>query len=597
MTKMKNRINIWLCVILSIILLSVDMSGQKPVKRRGRGAQRTEHTQTRHNTNQRNNTNNRSRQSNNFENSYSEDLKKGQELFNREQFADAKAHFEGMLQKYPSNKNDISIWIKTCDTIIAQNKEDQRRRDEQIRLEEERRAYNEHMDEGEQLIAKGHYEEAKNHFISMMSMFPNYSVEINEKIQFCEKEIIRLEEIRKEEILLAFEDALSNGDVAYQNGNYEEALNIFENMLLIYPNYSSAINERIELCNDGLDKLEKIRTEEKDAYNDNLLQADVYVEIGMYAEAMSLYSELLIQYPNFADITRERIELCNERKTESDKLISFNNDMAEGEGMLNKRMYGSAKSHFESMLILYPEYAPIIKEKLEVCFNSILEFEVNGVRFNMLVVKGGNFLYRNISKSEDAPLNPEVEVSVDDFFIGETEVTQELYEAVMGTNPSRYKGMKLPVTNISWYECDEFIEKLNQITGMNFRLPKDVEWIYAAQGGNISQGYKYSGSNRIDDVAWYDMNTSNYMASHVKRKQPNELGLYDMSGNVSEWCINNFSGNRGILRGGNWNTYNAFCAVSDRRNYVIMDLADKNYASGLRLLLSVNSIKIMKNEK
>ena len=165
-------------------------------------------------------------------------------------------------------------------------------------------------------------------------------------------------------------------------------------------------------------------------------------------------------------------------------------------------------------------------------------YTVNGVSFKMISVEGGMFTMGATAEQEsDAYENekPTHPVRLSSYAIGETEVTQELWEAVMGTNPSHFSGNQLPVEYVSWDDCQTFITKLNQLTGAKFRLPTEAEWEFAARGGKKSLGYKYAGSNTIGDVAWYDGNSSG--TSHaVAQKQPNELGLYDMSGNISEWC-------------------------------------------------------------
>ena len=162
-------------------------------------------------------------------------------------------------------------------------------------------------------------------------------------------------------------------------------------------------------------------------------------------------------------------------------------------------------------------------------------YTVNGVSFKMIAVKGGTFQMGSDDWYEwEKPVH---QVTLSDYFIGETEVTQELWSAVMDSKPSNYTGnMQRPVEMVSWNDCQTFISRLNELTGETFRLPTEAQWEYAARGGNKSKGYIYSGSNEIDEVAWYWDNS--YMApTHpVKTKAPNELGIYDMSGNVWEWC-------------------------------------------------------------
>ena len=191
---------------------------------------------------------------------------------------------------------------------------------------------------------------------------------------------------------------------------------------------------------------------------------------------------------------------------------------------------------------------------------------------------------------------PAHQVTLSTYYIGETEVTQALWETVMGDNPSKFKGAQRPVEMVSWEDCQKFIRKLSQLTGKNFRLPTEAEWEYAARGGNKSRGYKYSGSNNLSDITWYDGN--NGIKAHViKTKQPNELGIYDMSGNVWEWCqdyygtysssaqtnpTGPYSGSNRVLRGGCWGKFAKNFRVSYRKN---LSSDFRNFNLGLRLVL------------
>ena len=210
-------------------------------------------------------------------------------------------------------------------------------------------------------------------------------------------------------------------------------------------------------------------------------------------------------------------------------------------------------------------------------------FTVNGVSFDMIAVEGGTFtMGATAEQASDAYSDekPTHQVTLSSYYIGKTEVTQELWQAVMGSNPSGFSGANLPVEKVSWEDCQIFIAILNELTGKYFRLPTEAEWEYAARGGSKSQGYKYSGSNTVDDVAWYPSNSSS-KTHPVATKAPNELGIYDMSGNVLEWCSDWYSssyyssssqynptgpasGSRRVYRGGSWGSSARLCRVSYR---------------------------------
>ena len=219
-------------------------------------------------------------------------------------------------------------------------------------------------------------------------------------------------------------------------------------------------------------------------------------------------------------------------------------------------------------------------------------FIVNGVSFNMVKVKGNTFTMGSSSSDADSNEKPVVQRTLSDFYIGEYEVTQRLWDAVMHSNPSSTVGDYLPVHNISWEDCQLFIQKLNQVSGRNFRLPTEAEWEYAAKYDPESETYhKYAGGSSPSSYAWYTDNSQNALHS-VGTKSANALGLYDMSGNVIEWCqdiyTNYGSGNpdlgkdERVLRGGYYGSSSSAVRTTSRGscNYTV-----KQPAFGLRLCL------------
>ena len=210
-------------------------------------------------------------------------------------------------------------------------------------------------------------------------------------------------------------------------------------------------------------------------------------------------------------------------------------------------------------------------------------FAVNGVTFKMIAVEGGTFMMgateEQVLAGAQSNEYPAHQVTLSNYYIGETEVTQELWVAVMGTNPSRWQDdPKLPVEKVNWNDCQTFINQLNALTGMQFRLLTEAEWEYAARGGNKAQSFLYPGNSNIDMVGWYSNNAGG--RTHVAAsKQANELGIYDMSGNVSEWVQDWYanysdspitnptgpeSGANRVDRGGNWYFGAENCRVSSR---------------------------------
>ena len=216
--------------------------------------------------------------------------------------------------------------------------------------------------------------------------------------------------------------------------------------------------------------------------------------------------------------------------------------------------------------------------------DSIITITVGNVSFEMVKVEAGSFIMGcTLEQERDSYCHDRerpchcVTIS-SDYYIGKFEVTQELYKTVMGTNPSKWKSFDRPVENVSWNDAQKFCAELSSMTGRRFSLPTEAEWEYAARGGKKSTGTTYSGSSIVDNVAWYN-NNSGRQTHPVGKLRPNELGIYDMSGNVNEWCLDWFggyhrrkqtdpkgptSGDNRVWRGGGWGMDASGCRIADR---------------------------------
>ncbi len=233
-------------------------------------------------------------------------------------------------------------------------------------------------------------------------------------------------------------------------------------------------------------------------------------------------------------------------------------------------------------------------------YSQYTEISIGRVVFNMNKVQGGTFqMGTTVERDNQAQLDERIvhDVTLSDYFIGETEVTQALWDKVITSNPSNFKGSALPVENVSYrMVVDTFIPKLNYMTGLHFRLPTEAEWEFAARGGTNTQDYRYSGSNSVSEVAWYQSN-SDRQTHPVKGKAFNELFLCDMSGNVGEWCNDWYdiytadsqtnpkgptSGSHRVVRGGSWVEGERYVRATCRMRYLP---GSHNHFVGFRLAM------------
>ncbi|MEA5138974.1 SUMF1/EgtB/PvdO family nonheme iron enzyme [Arcicella rigui] len=227
-------------------------------------------------------------------------------------------------------------------------------------------------------------------------------------------------------------------------------------------------------------------------------------------------------------------------------------------------------------------------------------FSPTVLNISMVQVEGGTFQMGSSSgEADEKPTHP---VTLSSFSIGKYEITQAQWRAVMGTNPSGFPNCdNCPVEQVLWDEIQVFISKLNRLTGKKYRLPTEAEWEFAAIGGLLSKGYTYSGSNLIDEVAWHGANSGKKTHEVGQKNKTNELGIYDMTGNVWEWCSDWYSpypkdpstnptgpssGTVHVLRGGGWDSGLPNSRVLNREGSVQTVLRDSDY--GFRLVMSQN---------
>ena len=324
--------------------------------------------------------------------------------------------------------------------------------------------------------------------------------------------------------------------------------------------------------------------------NSNPMGANITINGKSYGDTPTSIENLLVGDYDVV-LTKPGYASVSQRVTVSENAsASVDVKMQKGE-MKNSQIDESALS--VSAINLTPNWSASVTPSQRAVLEKLIA--------NMVKVEGSTFtMGATPEQGNDAYEyeRPAHQVTLSDYYIGRYEVTQKEWQAVMGDNPSKFYGDNLPVDYVSWNDCQDFINKLNQLTGLKFRLPTEAEWEFAARGGKQSKGYKYSGSDNIGDVAWYTDNSDD--ESHqVGTKQPNELGIYDMSGNVFEWCSDWYgsysssaqtnptgpsSGSYRVLRGGSWSAIGGawLCRVS-YRGYDYPSSRDFN--SGFRVVL------------
>ena len=322
--------------------------------------------------------------------------------------------------------------------------------------------------------------------------------------------------------------------------------------------------------------------------NSNPMGANITINGKSYGDTPTSIENLLVGDYDVV-LTKPGYASVSQRVTVSENAsASVDVKMQKGE-MKNSQIDESALS--VSAINLTPNWSASVTPSQRAVLEKLIA--------NMVKVEGSTFtMGATPEQGNDAYEyeRPAHQVTLSDYYIGRYEVTQKEWQAVMGDNPSKFYGDNLPVDYVSCNDCQDFINKLNQLTGLKFRLPTEAEWEFAARGGKQSKGYKYSGSDNIGVVAWYTGNSGG-KTHQVGTKEPNELGIYDMSGNVWEWCGDWYgsysssaqtnptgpsSGSYRVLRGGSWYNNAGFCRVSFRNR---SNPSNRPFNYGFRVVL------------
>ncbi|MBQ7819223.1 MAG: formylglycine-generating enzyme family protein [Bacteroidales bacterium] len=282
------------------------------------------------------------------------------------------------------------------------------------------------------------------------------------------------------------------------------------------------------------------------------------------------------------------VETAKTEMTDNVLMANTPSDIQHGCESLANKLLGVGKSNPTKVVTTQPQATN--RSQTISSGKNYIENALN-LNMEMVYVEGGTFMMGATSEQGGDARNEELpahNVQLDSYYIGAHEVTQAQWQAVMGNNPSHFKGDDFPVEQISWEEAIAFCGELSRLTGKTYTLPTEAQWEYAARGGQKSENSKYSGSFVVDVVAWYSENSATSKIlffekerSHsVGTKRPNELGIYDMSGNVWEWCsdwygnysyspetnpIGPVAGEGKVIRGGSWYDNAASCRVSSRR--------------------------------